>query len=84
MHQRTVLRARVVLCAAQGMSLQEISNRTGLRVNNCLKCRKRFADERLEWLGDKPGRGRSQTITQEQLLEVMVLASTTPIDGSTR
>ena len=82
--QRTALRARVVLCAAQGLSLQEISNRTGLSVNNCLKWRKRFAAERLAGLADKSGRGRPQVITQEQRLEVMALACTTPIDGSTR
>ncbi len=82
--QRMALRARVVLCAAQGLALQEISNRTGLSVNNCLKWRKRFSEERLDGLADKPGRGRPQVITQEQRLEVMALACTTPVDGSTR
>ena len=82
--QRIVVRAKVVLAAAQGMTLPEIAAYTGLSVNSCLKWRKRFAQNRLEGLSDHPGRGRPQTITQEQRLEVMALACTTPVDGSTR
>lgn len=82
--QRMAVRARVVLDAAEGMALQEISSRTGLSVNACLRWRKRFATERLKGLADKSGRGRPQSITQEQRLEVMGLACTTPVDGSTR
>ncbi len=82
--QRMAVRARVVLAAAEGTPLQEISNRTGLSVNACLRWRKRFAAERFKGLVDKPGRGRPQVITQEQRLEVMALACTTPVDGSTR
>jgi transposase len=82
--QRMAVRARVILAAAEGLPLQEISKRTGLSVNACLKWRKRFAAERFEGLDDKLGRGRHQSITQEQRLEVMALACTTPVDGSTR
>jgi transposase len=82
--QRLAVRARVVLAAEEGLSLVEISRRTGLSVNNCLKWRKRFIEERREGLADKPGRGRPQTITQEQKLEVMALACTTPADGASR
>ena len=80
--QRLAVRARVVLAAEEGLPLAEISRRTGLSVNNCLKWRKRFIEERIEGLADKPGRGRPQVITQEQRLEVMALACTTPVDGS--
>ena len=55
--QRMAVRARVVLAAEEGLPLAEISRRTGLSVNNCLKWRKRFVQERLEGLADKPGRG---------------------------
>ena len=82
--QRMALRARVVLAAEEGLTLSEISRRVGLSINNCLKWRKRFAQERIEGLTDKAGRGRPQVITQEQRLEVMALACTTPVDGSTR
>ncbi|MDR3038558.1 MAG: helix-turn-helix domain-containing protein, partial [Candidatus Adiutrix sp.] len=82
--QRTVIRARVVLAAAEGMTLPEIAGHTGLSINSCLKWRKRFSETRLEGLTDKPGRGRPQGITQAQRLEVMALACTTPVDGGTR
>ncbi|MDR0826553.1 MAG: IS630 family transposase [Desulfovibrio sp.] len=80
--QRMAQRARVVLAAADGLPLPEIAMRSGLSANNCLKWRKRFAGERLGGLADRTGRGRPRVITQEQRLEVMALACTTPIDGS--
>lgn len=82
--QRMAVRAKVVLAAAQSLTLPEIAQRTGLSANSCLKWRKRFAQSRLEGLLDKPGRGRPQSISQEQRLGVMALACTTPVDGSTR
>lgn len=80
--QRLAARARVVLAASEGLPLREISKRTGLSYNACLKWRKRFAANRLDGLTDKPGRGRPQIINQEQRIEVMALACTTPVDGS--
>lgn len=80
--QRLAQRARVILGAAEGLSLKDISQRTGLSVNACLKWRKRFASERMDGLKDKTGRGRPAKITQEQRLEVMALACTKPVDGS--
>jgi transposase len=82
--QRMAKRARVILAAAQGMTLPEIALHTGLSANSCLKWRKRFAKSRIEGLTDEPGRGRPPVITQEERLEVMALACTTPMDGSTR
>ncbi len=82
--QRMAVRARVVLAAAEGLSLQEISSRTGLSANACLKWRKRFRADRFEGLADKVGRGRPQSISHEERLEIMALACTTPIDGSSR
>ena len=51
--QRMAIRARVVLAAAEGLPLTEISRRVGLSANNCLKWRKRFAEGRLEGLKDQ-------------------------------
>jgi putative transposase len=82
--QRLAVRARVVLAAAERLPLHEISKRTGLSVNACLKWRKRFAADRLDGLVDQPGRGRPQSISHEERLEVMALACTTPVDGCTR
>jgi len=82
--QRIALRAKTVLAAARGIPLLEISKSTGLSVNSCLKWRKRFAESRLEGLLDLERQGRPKTISQEQRLEVMALACTTPVDGRTR
>ena len=80
--QRLAQRARIVLAAFEGLALQEISQRTGMSVNACLKWRKRFRDAGMDGLYDKQGRGRPAVITQEQRLEVMALACTTPPDGA--
>jgi len=82
--QRIALRAKTVLAAAKGIPLLEIAKSTGLSVNSCLKWRKRFAESRLEGLSDLERQGRPKTISQEQRLEVMALACTTPVDGCTR
>ena len=81
--QRLATRARVVLAAAEGLPLKAITEKTGLGYNSCLKWRKRFQALGLDGLRDAPGRGRHESITQEQRLEVMALACTTPVDGST-
>lgn len=80
--QRLALRAKVILESAKGLPLREIAEKTGLAWNSCQKWRKRFRDFGIEGLKDKPGRGRPGTITQEQRLEVMALACSTPPDGS--
>jgi len=82
--QRKALRARVILTAAEGLSLHGIAERTGLGYDSCLKWRKRFQASGLDGLTDKPGRGRHETITQEQRLEILALACTTPVDGCNR
>ena len=80
--QRLAVRARVVLAAAEGLSLKAIAEKTGLGSNSCLKWRKRFQALGLDGLKDAPGRGRRESISQEQRQEVMALACTTPVDGS--
>jgi transposase len=82
--RRMAVRARVVLAATAGVSLQQISSRTGLSVNVYLKWRKRFSAERFKGLAEKVGRGRPQSISQEERLEFIPLACTTPTDGCRR
>ena len=82
--QRMALRARVILAAAEGLTLKEIEKRTGLNWQSCLKWRKRFLQHGLEGLRDRAGRGRPQTITPEERTRVIAMACTTPIDGSSR
>ena len=54
----TVVRARVVLLAAAGMQNVEIARRVGVCVDVASKWRKRFCEEGLAGLRDRPRSGR--------------------------
>jgi transposase-like protein len=58
--QREVVRARIVLAAAEGQQNIKIAGRLGVAVNTVSKWRKRFVEEGLAGLGDRkrPGRPR--------------------------
>jgi len=53
-----VMRAKVVLFAAQGLQNKEIGERLELPRQIVCKWRKRFFDERLAGLQERPRRGR--------------------------
>lgn len=53
-----VVRAKVVLLAAQGMQNKEIGERLDLPRQIVSKWRKRFFEERLAGIEDRPRRGR--------------------------
>jgi transposase len=53
-----VMRAKVVLLAAQGLSNKEIGQRLQLPRQIVSKWRKRFFEERLAGLQERPRRGR--------------------------
>ena len=59
--QRDVLRARIVLLAAEGQRNEQIQ--AGLKVSKpvVIKWRGRYAAHRLAGLVDQPGRGRKQS-----------------------
>jgi DNA-binding CsgD family transcriptional regulator len=59
--QREVLRARIVLAAAQGAENRLIAERLGIAPNTASKWRKRFFQEGLAGLADRdrPGRPRA-------------------------
>jgi transposase len=59
--QREVLRAQIVLAAAQGEENKQIAERLGIAPNTALKWRKRFFQEGLVGLADRdrPGRPRA-------------------------
>jgi len=82
--QRLAKRAKVILLSNEKVPLTEIAERTGLTRKICSKWRKRFADAGIEGLSDMPGRGRPKVYTAESRVDVLALACTTPVDGSTR
>jgi len=54
----SVIRAKAILMAAQGMENDAIGQKLGLPRQIVSKWRKRFYDERLEGLEDRPRPGR--------------------------
>jgi transposase len=52
-----VIRAKIVLKAADGYSNAEIARQIGIRENQVRPWRKRFAAERLAGLNDRPRSG---------------------------
>lgn len=55
---RDVMRAKIVLLAAEGISNKEIGQRLDLPRQIVSKWRKRFFDQRLTGLQERPRRGR--------------------------
>jgi len=60
---RDVVRAKVVLLAAEGLQNIEIARRLDLPRQIVSKWRKRFFEERLEGLQERPRRGRPPTFS---------------------
>jgi len=58
-----VVRAKIILLAASGMENEEISERLDVPREIVSKWRKRFFHERVDGLGDRPGRGRPRSFS---------------------
>ena len=79
---RDVLRARIVLAAADGTSNAAISADLGLHVDTVRKWRRRFYRERLAGLKDRPRPGRPPEFTAVQVAQVKALACELPADSN--
>jgi len=77
---RLVLRARIVLAAAQQTSNAAIAVETGLHVDTVRKWRRRFVQGRLPGLCDRRRSGRPPSFTPVQVAEVKQLACTLPAE----
>ena len=77
---RLVLRARIVLAAAQETSNAAIAVETGLHVDTVRKWRRRFVQHRLAGLADRRRSGRPPSFTPVQVAEVKQLACTLPAE----
>ena len=64
---RLVLRARIVLAAAQGASNAAIAVQTGLHVDTVRMWRRRFCQHRLDGLADRHPSGRPASFTPVQM-----------------
>lgn len=77
---RMVIRAQIVLAAAQGQSNAAIAVEVGMHIDTVRKWRRRFHRERLEGLADRRRSGRPALFTSTQVAEVKALACTPPAD----
>jgi transposase len=75
---RDVVRARIVLAAAQGRDNAAIAAEFGITDDTVRKWRRRFANEGMRGLADRPRSGRPRGFTAVQVAEVKALACTPP------
>jgi hypothetical protein len=78
--QRDVLRARIVLAAADGQSNAAIAAWLAVTVDTVRKWRSRVAAERLAGLQDRPRSGRPRTFPAVAAAEVKAMACALPAE----
>ena len=82
--QQVVVRARIVLLAAQGLSTEEVARRLHLDSDAVRKWRARWrvrTGSVVERLADAPKSGRPARITPEQFCQIIALACEIPADS---
>ena len=79
---RQVIRAKIVLAAAQGHTNTAIAGDLDLHVDTVRKWRKRYARHGLAGLKDLPRSGRPPKFTRVQVTQVKALACTPPADSN--
>ena len=77
---REVLRARIVLAAADGDANAAIAREVGVCEDTARRWRHRFCRSRLEGLKDRPRPGRPRVFTPVEVAEVKALACSRPAD----
>lgn len=75
---RMVIRARIVLAAAEGHTNAAIAVTLGMHIDTARKWRRRFQEHRIEGLADLRRSGRPARFTATQVAEVKALACTPP------
>jgi len=82
--QRTVLRSKVILAAANGLSNTEIARRTGVARQNVIEIRRRFEDSGLESvLADAARPGRPKLIGAKTVEKITETAMKAPPKNAT-
>lgn len=76
--QRAVLRARIVLLADEMLSTEDIMHALGVSKPVVIKWRSRFVENRLDGLGDAPGRGRPRVYGPDIRLKIATEACRPP------
>jgi len=81
--QRMVIRARVVLAAAEGKPNRQIAREVGLSERKVGVWRNRFAERRIEGLSDLPRPGKPRVYDHDKQVEVFKTACSPPPAGET-
>lgn len=79
--QRMVLRARICLSAAAGMTNTAIGRALGCSVPTVRKWRRRFAERGIPGLFDQPRPGRAEKFSPSDRLAVVATATSVPPQG---
>jgi transposase len=82
--QRDVERAQIILECAQGHQNRTIAEKLGINEHTVGSWRKRFAEEGLEGLQERKGRGRKPTIGSTQRAQIIDKALKNPPQGQGR
>jgi transposase len=80
---RDVVRACIILATAEGRSNAAIAGWLRLHVDTVRKWRRRFHQQRLAGLSDRPRTGRPRRFSAVQVAEVKALACELPADADT-
>lgn len=80
---RDVIRAKIILAAADGGSNAQIAAELGCHVDTVRKWRRRYCADRLAGLADRPRSGRPRLFTAVQVAEVKALACELPAASNT-
>jgi transposase len=81
--QRDVLRARIVLAAAQDTPNAQIATTVGAHVDTVRKWRRQFSKHGMDGLRDRPRSGRPRQFTPATVAEVKALACELPTVSET-
>ncbi len=81
--QRAVLRARIVLRAAEGLPIERIAAETGAAIMTVKLWRRRYAERGLAGLVDEPRPGRPAVYGREERDRVIALTLSPPPEGLT-
>ena len=73
-----VLRAKIVVLAAEGKTNAEIARRLDCALRTVSLWRKRFFEERLDGLADRPRPGRPRRFPPEEVAQVKAIACELP------
>lgn len=73
--QREARRARVILLCAEGVPLRQIDERVGIDQHQAGIWRRRFAQDRLAGLEDRPRSGRPRRLGHDERLKMAAIAT---------